>query len=67
MQLWAETIAQLVDYCPRVYKALGSITSTALTRCGGICLESPHLGGVSMGLRSTRSCQLYRQLEAGLG
>lgn len=49
---WTEAVAQLVEFPPRMHKTLNSISSTAIqSRCGGVCLESRHLGGVSMVVR----------------
>lgn len=49
---WTEAVAQLVELCPRVHETLNLISSSAIqSRCGGVCLESRHLGGVSMVVR----------------
>lgn len=49
---WTEAVAQLVEFRSRVHETLNSISSAAIqSRCGGVCLESWHLGGVSMVIR----------------
>lgn len=40
----AGDVVQLVKYLPSMYEALGSISSTTYTRCGGTGLQSQHEG-----------------------
>lgn len=65
---WTEAVAQLVEFCPRVHEILNSISRTTIqSRCGGVCLESQHLRGVSMMVRKHKIIPVILKIGGCLG